>query len=329
MRRPIPIRRRLVGSALGLLAAIASAPRIAFGQARAVRIGVLAPRRNSIFLPAVLKRLGELGYVEGKNLVVDYRSADGVAEHFPSLAGDLIRAKSDLIFAIGPEQSARAVLEAKAGVPVVILAADYDPVKTGLISNLRRPGGNVTGMVLLAPALAAKRLELLRDIVPTVKRVLVLADSFTAGQLDAIREAADKLRVEIAVESFAAIPYDLTAAFARGVAAGTGAVLSLGSPVLFEQRKQIAGLSIKYRLPSAGSALSSEDGFLISYGVNPAKAFVRAGDIAASILKGTKPGDIPVEQPTVFELAVNLKTAKALKISIPPSIMLRADRVIE
>ena len=200
----IPIRRRLVGSALGLLAVIASTPRLAFAQAQTVRIGFLAPRQDSVSLAPILKRLAELGYVEGKNMVVDYRSADGVAERFPSLARDLIRAKSDLIFAIGPEQSARAVLEAKAGVPVVILAVEYDPVNAGLISSLRRPGGSVTGMVLLQPTLAAKRLELLREIVPKAKRILVLADAFTTEQLEAVRQAAGKLRVEIVVESFAA-----------------------------------------------------------------------------------------------------------------------------
>ena len=216
----IPIRRRLVGSALGLLAVIASAPRLALGQARPVRIGVLAPRQPSVYFPDVLTRLGELGYIEGKNLVVDYRSADGVAERFPSLARDLIRAKTELIFALGPVHSARALLEAKVDVPVVILAADYDPVKAGIVSNLRRPGGNVTGIFILQPTLIAKRLEILREFVPKVKRFLVLSDPFTKEQLEAVRQAADQLRVEIIAESFAALPYDFESAFARGRTAG-------------------------------------------------------------------------------------------------------------
>lgn len=326
----IPTRRRLVGSTLALIAFTASAPWIASAQAQPVRIGVLAPRQNSIYLPAVLKRLGELGYVEGKNLVVDYRSADGVAERFPSLARDLIRAKSDLIIAIGPEHSARALIEAKVGVPVVILATEYDPVKAGIVSSLRRPGGNVTGMVLLQPAIAAKRLQLLREIVPKAKRFLVLADRFSTEQLETVRQAAEQLTVEIVAESFAALPYDLESAFAKGRAAGVGAAFSLASSALFDQRTRIAELALKHRLPLVGGqVLYAEAGFLFSYGVNPARAFVRTGDIAASILKGAKPGDIPVEQPTEFEFAVNLKTAKALGISVPSSIMLRADRVIE
>lgn len=326
----IPTRRRLLGSTLALFALVASAPRIASAQARTVRIGVLAPRQNSIYFPPVLKRLGELGYVEGRNLVVDFRSADGVAERFPSLARDLIRAKSDLIFVIGPEQSARALLDAKPGVPVVILATEYDPVKAAIVSSLRRPGGNVTGMVLLQPALAAKRLQLLREIVPKAKRFLVLFDRFSAEQLESVRQAAEQLTVEIVAETFAALPYDLESAFAKGRAAVVEAVTVLTSSVLFDQRRRIAELALKHRLPSmAGQVLYAEAGFLISYGVNPAKAFVRVGDIAASILNGAKPGDIPVEQPTEFELAVNLRTAKALGIPIPPSILVRADRVIE
>ena len=326
----IAARRRLMGSALALFAFAASAPRIGSAQARTVRIGILAPRQDSIYLPAVLKRLGELGYVEGQNLIVDFRSADGVAERFPSLARELIRAKSDLIIAHGPEHSARALLNAKVDVPVVILAVTYDPVKAGIIANLRRPGGNVTGMVLLQPAIAAKRLQLLREIVPKVKRFLVLTDRFTAEQLESVRLAAEQMRVEIVAETFASLPYDLESAFAKGRAAGTEAVVLLGSSAFFDQRTKIFELTRKHQLPSIGiQAGYSEVGHLMSYDVNPATAFVRAGDIAASILKGTKPGDIPVEQPTEFEFVVNMKTAKALGISIPQAILLRANRVIE
>ena len=320
----ISTRRRKLGSALGLIAVIASAPQLALAQARLVRIGVLTARQNSVFLPAVLARLGELGYVEGKNLVVDHRSADGDAERFPSLARDLIRSKCDLIFAIGPEQSARALLEAKADVPVVILAADYDPVKARIVSSLRRPGGNVTGIFILLPTIVAKRLEFLREIVPKAKRFLVLSDRFTTEQLESVRQAADLLRVAIVAETFAALPYDLESAFARGRAAGADAMMVLNSPALYDQRTSIANLMMRYRLPSAGF---DNSGFLVAYGA--LKPFTRAGDMAVSILKGAKAGDIPLEQPKEFELVVNLKTAKALKISIPQSILLRATRVIE
>ena len=312
------------------LLALGAAPRIALAQARPARIGVLSARRTSFFLPAVLKRLGELGYVVGKTMVVEYRSAQGVAERFPPLARELIQAKCDLIFALGPEQAPRALLDAKASVPIVILAVDYDPVKAGIVSNLARPGGNVTGMFISQPTLAAKLLQLMREMVPKAKRLLVLADPFTKEQVEAVRQAAAQLRVEVVVETFAALPYDLESAFVKGRAAGVDAVISTASPVFADRRTSIAKLAIKHRLPLAGSFTSfTEAGYLFSYGVKPDKAFIRAGDMAASILKGAKPGDIGVEQTDEFELVVNLKTAKTLGIAIPQSIAVRADRAIE
>ena len=321
------ITRRKLILALG-----ACVPQIAFGQTPSVRIGVLAARQPSLFFPQVLARLGELGYVEGKNLVVDYRSADGVAERFPQLARDLIRAKCDLIFAVGPLQAARALLDAKVDVPVVVLAVDYDPVKAGIVASLRRPGGNVTGVFSLSSSLMAKRLELLREIVPKAKRILVLSDLFTVEQLESVRQAATQLRVDIVVETFAALPYDIEAAVARGRKAGAEAILTLSSPALYDRRTTINQLVRQYRLPLAGAgvglagAIDGSEALFIYGAVEP---FVRAGDMAVSILKGAKAGDIPMEQPKEFELVVNLKTAKALKISIPQSILLRANRVIE
>ena len=317
------ITRRKLIIAIG-----ACTPRIAFGQAPSVRIGVLAARQPSLFFPQVLARLGELGYVEGKNLVIDYRSADGVAERFPSLARDLIRAKCDLIFALGPVQAARALLDAKVDVPVVVLAVDYDPVKAGIVASLRRPGGNVTGISSLSSSLMPKRLELLREIVPKAKRILVLSDLFTIEQLESVRQAAVQLRVEIVVETFATLPYDLEAAFARGRKAGADALFVLSSPALTDRQTRIGELVRQYRLPVAGvGSLMEETGMIFTY--DAVKPYVRAGDMAASILKGAKAGDIPMEQPKEFELVVNLKAAKALKISVPQSILLRANRVIE
>src|SRR5712692_3033996 len=322
-------RRDTVFALLALGAA--AAPRIALAQARPVRIGVLAARRlSSSYLPAVLKRLGELGYVEGTTMVVEYRSAQGVAGRLPALARELIQAKCDLIFALGSEQVVRAMLEANAGIPIVILAVDYDPVKVGIVSNLARPGGNVPGMFISQPMLAAKRLQLMPEMVPKAKRFLVLADPFSKEQVEAVRQAAEQLRVEIVVEMFVAPPYDLESAFVKGRAAGVDAVISASSPVLADLLTSTAELAMKHRLPSAGATTRyAEAGFLFSYGVKPDKAFVRAGDIAASILKGAKPGDIGVEQPTEFELVVNLKTAKTLGLTIPKSIAVRADRAIK
>ena len=212
---------------------------------------------------------------------------------------------------------------------MVIVAVTYDPVKAGFISSLRRPGGNITGMFFPVFELAAKHMELMRDIVPKAKRYLVLADLFTDAQLENARKAAEQLRVEIVVERFAALPYDLDSAFVRGKAAGTEAVIVLDTTRWGPLRK-IAELALRHRLPSVVNVqYIGEPEFLIGYGANFDTAFVRLGDIMASILKGEKPADIPVEQPTQFELVVNQKTAKALGINIPASIMLRATRVIE
>ena len=297
-----------------------------------MRIGALVGRRNSIFLPGILKRLGELGYVEGRNLVVEYRSTDGVVERFPPLARELIEAKCDLIFAIGAEQGARALIQAKSPIPVVIFANEYDPVRAGIVSNLRFPGGNLTGVFLSQIELGAKRVELMRAILPAATRYLVLGDAFTKDQLDATRQAARQLRVEIVEEIFGSPPYDIEAAFARSRARRVEALMVLTSPHLFDQRAKISGLTVEHRLPaSVGYPVASwgEAGFLVAYNADQAKTMARAADMAASILRGAKPGEIAVEQATNCEMVINLKTAKALGITIPQSVLLRADRVIE
>lgn len=317
---------------LALLAlGAASAPRIASPQARVVRLGVLSPRQDSVYLPAFLKRLEELGYVEGKNIIIDHRSADGVPERFPSLARDLIRAKNDLIVAVGPVLSVRALLEAKVDVPVVIVTTSYDPVKEGVVTSLRRPGGNITGMFFPVFTLAAKHLELMRETLPKAKRFLVLADPFNKEHLEVVRQAANPLRVEIIVETLAAPRYDVDSAFTKGRAAGAEAVIVLDSPVIFDQRKKIAEFVMKHRLPSIVNPHYFLGGseFLIGYGPNFATAFTRLGDIVGSILKGVKAGDIPIEQPMHFEMIINRRAAKALGITIPNSVVVRADRTIE
>jgi putative ABC transport system substrate-binding protein len=314
------------------LAALGAAPRIVLAQERTVRIGVLVGRRNSDFMPPILKRLGELGYVEGGNLAIDYRSTDGVLERFPPLARELIEAKCDVIFAIGAPQGAQALVEAKSPIPVVIIANDYDPVQSGIVTNLRRPGGNVTGVFLSQLELAAKRLEFMHAIVPAAVRYLVLGDAGTKDQLDATQQAARRLRVEIVAETFGSPPYDIEAAFAKIRALRVEALIVLTSPHLVDQRAKISELTMKHRLPASvgyQAADWGQAGFIIAYAAELAKMAARAADMAASILKGAKPGGIPIEQATNYELVINLRTAKALGITIPQSVLLRADRVIE
>jgi len=314
------------------LAALGVAPRAATAQERTVRVGALVGRRNSTFMPMLLKRLGELGYVEGRNLTVEYRSADGVLERFPALARELIDAKCDVIFAIGAPQAAQALVAAKSPIPVVIIANDYDPVKAGIVLNLRQPGGNLTGVFLSQIELSAKRLELMRAVLPAATRYLVLGDAFTKDQLDATRQAATRLRVEIVAETFVSPPYDIEAAIAKARTPRVEALIVLTSPQLFDLRARISELAMAQKLPaSVGYAASGwgEAGFLIAYAAEQNKMSARAAEMAVSILKGAKPGDIPIEQATNYELMVNLKTARALGITVPQSVLLRADHVIE
>lgn len=315
---------------LALLSFSTALPGIAWAQGRRVRIGYLAPRQRSVFLPAVLRRLGELGYVDGKNLIVEYRSADGDIRRFGPLARELIEAKCDLIFAVGTEHPAQALRDAKSRIPIVLIAVSYDPVKSGVVPSLRRPGGSITGMFVPLPDLAAKHLELMHQALPGAKRFLVLADPLTKDQLEVVRSAAAGLRVEIVAEVFSTPPpHDVDSAFARARAAGAEAAIVLDSASFFDQRGKLAQASVKHRLPAIVNIhYFDEKSFLMSYGANFHTAFARAGDIAASILKGAKPGEIPLEQPAEFELVINLNAAKAFGITVPAPLITRATRLI-
>jgi ABC-type uncharacterized transport system substrate-binding protein len=305
-------------------------PRLATAQTQRVRIGALGPRRNSVLLPPALRRLAELGFVEGKNLVVDYRSADGAVERFPALARELVSAKCDLIFAIGTVHAAQALMATKTRIPVVILANDYDPVKAGIVTNLRRPGANITGVVISEADVLLKRLEIMHEILPKAQRILVLFDSFTSDQLETIQDAARARKLVIIAEDVGPHSDALAGAFAAGAKAEADAVMILTSPRLFDRREAALSLAIKHRLPAVTSAAQwGESGVLFAFGANFEKAFVRAGDIAGKILRGTSPGDIPVERATEFELVVNVRTARALGIAIPSPILVRADRILQ
>jgi putative ABC transport system substrate-binding protein len=317
-------RRRLVFAAAALL----TVPRSAWTQSRTVRIGVLSPRRESVILRPVLARLGELGYVEGRNLRLEYRSADGVVDRFPGLARELLEAKCDLIFAAGSMHAARALRDATESVPIIIVAIDYDPVNAGIVTNLRRPGRNITGVALSTPEVVGKRVEILHEVLPRAKRFLVFSDPYSSEQLETMRQMAKRLQVELVVHTFESRPYAFDAAFEQGEKEGVAALLLPTSPVFFDRRAAIYELALKRRLALVvgSSPWTNGSGWLLRIGD---KTYVRAGDIAGSILKGKKPGEIPIEQPSDFEFTVNLQTAKALGIKVPQSVLVRATRVME
>jgi putative ABC transport system substrate-binding protein len=289
-----------------------------------------AAGRGEKYNLAFLDRLRELGFVENRNLVVDFRSAEGHLERLPKLVAEAARTKCDLFFATGPEAVLAAVRQGSRDEPIVIMANDYDPVATGHITNLARPGGRVTGVSMLQAELPAKRLEVLKELVPQAKRVGVLADRSTKGQLTRTQSAAERMGVDLVVHEFQQAPYDYAAAFARFAAGKAHAFLALTSGAFVPGRKTIPLLALQHRLPSMfNNDLWVEAGGMFSYGPDFPANYRRAADQAARIFRGAKAGDIPFEQAPAVELVLNLKTAKALGVDIAPAARARIDRMVE
>jgi len=234
------------------------------------------------------------------------------------------------MFALISEPAARAFRDARSSIPVVFLAFDYDPVEKGMIASLRRPGGNMTGVYVPQAALIAKRLEIAQEVLPGANRFLVLTDVHTKDQLAALRTAAAARRVQLTVVEYAQQPYDFPAGFEAGRREKVDALILFFSPEFTASRAKLSALFASYKLPViVPGVMAANPGILVSYSQNQAKIFRRAAEIGVQILKGTKAAEIPVEQPLEFDLVVNLKTAKALGVKIPYSVMARATKVIE
>jgi putative ABC transport system substrate-binding protein len=277
--------------------------------------------------------LRDLGYVEGRNLVIETRDAEGRLERLPALAAELVALKVDVIVAPGTPQ-ALAAKNATRTIPIVFVGA-ADPVREGLVTSLARPGGNATGSSNLAPELVGKRLELLKQAVPAVSRVAVLRQPGAVperAEKDMLKEAEVAARALGLQPQFveARGPADVDRAFSDMTRARAGALTVLPSAMFVSERRRLVDLAAKNRLPAVyGSREFVDAGGLMSYGPNIADLNRRAATYVDKILKGAKPGDLPIEQPTKFEVAINLKTAKALGLTIPPSLLARADQVIE
>jgi putative ABC transport system substrate-binding protein len=274
--------------------------------------------------------LRELGYVEGKNIVIEWRHAEAKLDRLPALAAELVRLKVDAIVTAGPS-STRAAKKATSTIPIV-MAFDNDPVGNGFVASLARPGGNITGLATLAPEISGKRLELLKEIVPKLSRVAVLGTSTTPGTAQNLKEtelAAGALKVKLQYLDVLD-PKDIETAFRAASKGRADAVLVLTSPVFVLQRTQIVDLAVKGRLPAIyDQSEYVEAGGLMSYGVSFTDLARRAATYVDKILKGAKPADLPVEQPKKFELVINLKTAKQIGVTIPQSVLYRADKVIK
>jgi putative ABC transport system substrate-binding protein len=279
-------------------------------------------------IEALRQRLRELGYVEGKNIVIEYRYAEGKLETLPDLAAELVRLKVDVIVTAGP--AILAAKKASATIPIVFAAAD-DPVGSGIVSSLARPGGNITGLSLMTPDLNGKRLELLKEAFPKIARVAFLwAPGGTRGNLTLTDMEVAAKALGLTLQSLEVRSLDdFESAFARAKSEGAQALVTTVSPLINTQQRQVLEFAAKNGLPAMYTASEFvEAGGLMSYAANNADLYRRAADFVDKILKGTKPADIPVEQPKKFEFLVNLKTAKQIGLTIPPNVLSRADRVI-
>jgi ABC-type uncharacterized transport system substrate-binding protein len=281
-------------------------------------------------LEAFRQGLRELGYAEGRNIALEPRWAEGKYERYPAIAADLVRLKVHVIVAIGGAAT-KAAKQVTSTIPIV-MSLVTEPVESGLVASLARPGANVTGTSIMAADLAGKQVELLKQALPEVSRVALLWNPANPGgavQLREAKAAAQAMGVRLqALE--ARDSHEIDSAFAAMTRERAGALVVLADAILYNQRKQIAELAAKSRLPSA-SALRDyvEAGGLIAYSADFLDLERRSATFVDKILKGAKPADLPVEQPTKFELVINLKTAKALRLTIPPSVLGRADQVIE
>jgi putative ABC transport system substrate-binding protein len=300
-------------------------------QAKIWRVGILSPTSASLSSSntnAFLKGMRELGYIEGRNLIVEGRFADGKLERLPGLAAELVQLKVDVIV-VQSSPAISAAQKATTTIPIVMTSAG-DPVRSGFVKSLARPGGNITGLSIMSGDTGAKLLELLRSVVPKLSRVAVLTPSATHGAISqSVQATAQKAGVKTLVAE-ASTPQEIENAFSTMVREKADAVI-VGSPSVFgQQHRQIAELALKYRMPSMfQDRVTVENGGLISYGQKITDFYERSATYVDKILKGAKPGDLPVEQPVSFELVVNLKTAKALGLTIPQTILVRADEVIE
>jgi putative ABC transport system substrate-binding protein len=281
---------------------------------------------------AIRLALRKLGYIEGQNIAIEYRYSEGKRDRAPELAAELVRLKVDIIVVAGGETWIRAAKNATKTIPIVMVGLGTDPVKAGLVKSLARPGGNVTGITALSRELGGKRLELLKEAVPKISRVAVLYDPANPNSVEVkedLRIAARALKLTI-LPSEARAADDFEKVFAAMSKERPDGLVVTGGTLMRPNQKRIAGFALKSRLPSVSSSEEFVDaGGLMSYAADDADNYRRVAIYVDKILKGAKPGDLPVEQPTKFELVINLKTAQQIGVTIPQKVLARADRVIK
>ena len=325
--------RKVICLALGTVLCALSYSADAQQPKQLPRVGYLASGSRSSELShieAFNEGLRERGYTEGQNIIIDYSFAEGKLDRLPALAADLVRSKVDVIVT-GGGPTTRAAKDATKSIPTVLVNIS-DPVALGFVASLAKPGGNMTGLASIQTDLGGKRVELLKEILPQLSRLAVLANRDVPGygvQMKEVEVAAQTIGLRLQVEDIRG-PNDLEKAFSAITKGRAGALLGLTNPTFNILRSRIAELAVKSRLPSMyGDRVFVDSGGLISYGPDVLDSFRRAAKYVDKILKGAKPAELPVEQPTKFELVINLKTAKALNLTIPQSVLYRADKVIK
>jgi putative tryptophan/tyrosine transport system substrate-binding protein len=312
-------------------AALLVSPRHSWAQGTPRRIGVLSPGQSNLSLAKVwLDSLRDHGWVVGKNLIIDSRYAEGHVERLPALAAELIALRPDVLVGYGP-QGAVALKSATATIPIVFVVV-FDPVALGLVQSLSRPGGNVTGLASYPPGdFLAKRIEIFRELIPGASKIALLTNPgnpMSRPTLATVPSTAQSMGVALPIVE-ATTAEELDTAFASAVAQHADAMIVFGDTLTIQEAPRVTALAAHHHLPAIYFFRAFAPGGLIVYGPDYADLVRRSGDYVDKILRGTKPADLPVEQPTKFELIINMKTAKALGLTVPPSLLVRADEVIE
>jgi putative tryptophan/tyrosine transport system substrate-binding protein len=301
-------------------------------QPRTLRIGTVSAinPRTEFFWVAFDQRMRELGYIEGQNLAVEFVNLKGQIDRYGEATKELVRRNVDIIIAPGNEIALRSALAATDSLPIVITAVDYDPLALNYVTSLARPGRNVTGIFWQQIDLAVKRLELTRETFPDMRGATILWDRISADQWKAVQGASAALGMQLTGIELRERPFDYEQALAQVPPDRRGTLLALMSPVFYQDRERISDAAVRHRMPSMfGLRQFVEAGGLVSYGPGLAGMYRRAAEYVDRIARGAKAAELPIEQPTKFELILNLRTAKEIGVTLPTSILLRADEVIE
>jgi putative tryptophan/tyrosine transport system substrate-binding protein len=326
------MRRREFLAGLAVIGSWAALPRSGHAASNPLRVGTAsaANPRTASFWVAFEHRMHELGYVEGQNFSFEFLDMQGQTEYLGEAMKELVRRNVDVIIASGPEVVLKAAVAATSDLPILMVAVDYDPLALGYVGSLARPTGNVTGLFFQQIELGVKRLQVMKEAFPSMEAATVFWDHLSADQWQAVRDITGPFGVRLTGVELRDQPYDYEWAIAEAPSDHRRFLIVMASPIFFRDRDRIAESTIRHRVASMTAFRGWVDaGCLMSYGASLDLLFQRVAEYVDRIAKGAKPADLPVEQPTKFELVINLKTARSLGLDLPPTLLARADEVIE